>query len=153
MKRLEPSLGRDLGYLRRQGSKKGYIGHRLTQMNTDLYVIIKKNISVNMWLYNSNKFLNESIMGKKLTKEELLAKANEPKMFAMKYHPFYRGKIGVEIKTPVRSYEDFAIWYTPGVAEPCLDIQKIKIRFMNTQIKEILLRLLAMEQESLVWGI
>ena len=28
-------------------------------------------------------------MNKKLTKEELLAKANEPKMFAMKYHPFY----------------------------------------------------------------
>jgi len=48
-------------------------------------------------------------LGKKLTKEELLAKANEPKMFAMKYHPFYRGKIGVEIKTPVRSYEDFTI--------------------------------------------
>lgn len=63
-------------------------------------------------------------MGKELTKEELLAKANEPKMFAMKYHPFYRGKIGVEIKAPVRTYEDFAIWYTPGVAEPCLDIQK-----------------------------
>jgi malate dehydrogenase (oxaloacetate-decarboxylating) len=66
------------------------------------------------------------MMGKKLTKEELLAKANEPKMFAMKYHPFYRGKIGVEIKAPVRSYQDFAIWYTPGVAEPCLDIQKNK---------------------------
>jgi len=65
-------------------------------------------------------------MGKKLTKEELLAKANEPKMFAMKYHPFYRGKIGVEIKSLVRSHEDFAIWYTPGVAEPCLDIQKNK---------------------------
>jgi len=79
VKRLEPSIGRDLGYLRREESKKEYIGHRLTQMNTDLYVIIKKNISVNMWLYNSNKFLNESIMGKKLTKEELLAKANEPK--------------------------------------------------------------------------
>jgi len=52
VKRLEPSIGRDLGYLRREGSKKEYIGHRLTQMNTDLYVIIKKNISVNMWLYS-----------------------------------------------------------------------------------------------------
>ena len=61
---------------------------------------------------------------KKLTKEELLAKAYEPKMFAMKYHPFYRGKIEVELKAPVRTFEDFAIWYTPGVAEPCLDIQK-----------------------------
>lgn len=49
-------------------------------------------------------------MSEKLTKEELLAKANEPKMFAMKYHPFYRGKVGVELKAPVRTYEDFAIW-------------------------------------------
>lgn len=63
-------------------------------------------------------------MTEKMTKEELLAKANEPKMFAMKYHPFYRGKIGIGLKAPVRTYEDFAIWYTPGVAEPCLDIQK-----------------------------
>ena len=63
-------------------------------------------------------------MKKKVTKEKLLAKANEPKMFAMKYHPFYRGKIGIELKAPVRTYKDFAIWYTPGVAEPCLDIQK-----------------------------
>jgi len=63
-------------------------------------------------------------MREKLTKEELLAKANEPKILAMKYHPFYRGKMGVELKAPVRTYEDFAIWYTPGVAEPCLDIQK-----------------------------
>lgn len=66
------------------------------------------------------------MVSEKLSKEELLAKANEPKMFAMKYHPFYRGKIGVELKAPVRSFEDFAIWYTPGVAEPCLDIQKNK---------------------------
>lgn len=67
-------------------------------------------------------------MSEKLTKEELLAKANEPKMFAMKYHPFYRGKIGIELKAPVRSFEDFGIWYTPGVAEPCLDIQKDESR-------------------------
>jgi hypothetical protein len=52
MKRLEPSIGRDLGYLRRVGSKKEYIGHRLTQMNTNLYVIVKKNISINRWLYS-----------------------------------------------------------------------------------------------------
>jgi len=52
VKRLEPIIGRGLRYLRREGSKKEYIGHRLTQMNIDLYVIIKKNISVNMWLYS-----------------------------------------------------------------------------------------------------
>ncbi|MEM2016925.1 MAG: NADP-dependent malic enzyme [Nitrososphaerota archaeon] len=41
----------------------------------------------------------------------------------MKYHPFYRGKIQVTLKVPVRSYDDFAIWYTPGVAEPCKEIK------------------------------
>jgi len=25
-------------------------------------------------------------------------------------------------RVPVRSFNDFAIWYTPGVAQPCLDI-------------------------------
>ncbi len=43
---------------------------------------------------------------------------------AMKYHPVYRGKIEVVPKVPVDSDEDFAIWYTPGVADPCKDIQK-----------------------------
>ena len=64
------------------------------------------------------------MMAKKLSKEELLAKAEEPKKYAMKYHPFYRGKIGVELKAPVRDYNDFAIWYTPGVAEPCKAIHQ-----------------------------
>ncbi len=43
---------------------------------------------------------------------------------AMKYHPLYRGKIEVVPKVPVDSEEDFAVWYTPGVADPCKDIQK-----------------------------
>lgn len=63
-------------------------------------------------------------MSGEITKEQLLAKANEPKKFALKYHPFYQGKVGVELKAPVRSFDDFAIWYTPGVAEPCREIQK-----------------------------
>jgi len=40
----------------------------------------------------------------------------------MKMHPFYRGKIETGIKCPIRDFEDFAIWYTPGVAKPCIDI-------------------------------
>ncbi|UCH02771.1 MAG: NADP-dependent malic enzyme [Candidatus Bathyarchaeota archaeon] len=63
-------------------------------------------------------------MTKKLNVEELLAKANEPKKFAMKYHPFYRGKIQIAPKVPVRAFQDFAVWYTPGVAEPCKAIHK-----------------------------
>jgi malate dehydrogenase (oxaloacetate-decarboxylating) len=42
----------------------------------------------------------------------------------MKYHPFYQGKIEIMSKVPVDSYDDFAIWYTPGVADPCKEIQR-----------------------------
>jgi malate dehydrogenase (oxaloacetate-decarboxylating) len=58
--------------------------------------------------------------------EELLKKAKKPAEFALKYHPFYQGKIEVVPKCPVRSFDDFAIWYTPGVAEPCKVINKSK---------------------------
>ncbi len=60
----------------------------------------------------------------KKTEDELLKKAYEPARLAMKYHPFYEGKIEITAKCPVRNFSDFAIWYTPGVAEPCKDIQK-----------------------------
>ena len=50
---------------------------------------------------------------------ELLAKARKPTAAAMKLHPFYRGKIETALKCTVRDFDDFAIWYTPGVAEPC----------------------------------
>jgi malate dehydrogenase (oxaloacetate-decarboxylating) len=51
--------------------------------------------------------------------DELLAKAEKPAADAMKLHPFYRGKIETALKCRVRDFNDFAIWYTPGVAEPC----------------------------------
>ena len=53
------------------------------------------------------------------TKEELLAKAKQPSADAMRLHPFYRGKVQMMPKCPVRGFGDFAIWYTPGVAAPC----------------------------------
>jgi len=42
----------------------------------------------------------------------------------MKLHPFYRGKMEIVPKCVIRDFNDFAIWYTPGVAEPCRAIQK-----------------------------
>jgi len=45
---------------------------------------------------------------------------------ALKYHPFYKGKVEVIPKCPIRSFSDFGIWYTPGVAQPCKVIQKNK---------------------------
>jgi malate dehydrogenase (oxaloacetate-decarboxylating) len=58
-----------------------------------------------------------------LTKEELLAKAKKPAQDAMKLHPFYKGKVQIMSKCAVRDFNDFAIWYTPGVAAPCRAIQ------------------------------
>ncbi len=54
--------------------------------------------------------------------DKLLAKATKPSGDAMKLHPFYRGKVETALKCTVRSFDDFAIWYTPGVAAPCRDI-------------------------------
>ncbi|MDD8020413.1 MAG: NADP-dependent malic enzyme [Acidobacteriota bacterium] len=63
-------------------------------------------------------------MDKKVTVEELLAKAEQPSKDAMRLHPFYKGKVGVALKCRVRNFQDFAIWYTPGVAAPCMEINK-----------------------------
>ncbi|MGB9714353.1 MAG: NAD(P)-dependent malic enzyme [Candidatus Bathyarchaeales archaeon] len=60
---------------------------------------------------------------KKPTVEELLTKAKKPAQLAPSMHKFYEGKVQVMPKCAIRSYEDFAIWYTPGVAAPCKEIQ------------------------------
>jgi malate dehydrogenase (oxaloacetate-decarboxylating) len=64
------------------------------------------------------------MMSGKLTKEELLAKAKKPAEDAMRLHPFYRGKVQTALKCAVRGLDDFAIWYTPGVAAPCRAIHE-----------------------------
>ncbi len=43
---------------------------------------------------------------------------------SLKLHNIYRGKIETVPKVPVRSLEEFAIWYTPGVAEPSRAINR-----------------------------
>lgn len=63
-------------------------------------------------------------MEERVTKEELLAKARKPARDAMQMHPYYRGKIEIVPKCVIRDVNDFAIWYTPGVAEPCRDIER-----------------------------
>jgi malate dehydrogenase (oxaloacetate-decarboxylating) len=57
------------------------------------------------------------------TPEELLAKAQKPAAEAMRLHPFYKGKVQVMPKCPIRGLADFSIWYTPGVAAPCQAIE------------------------------
>lgn len=63
-------------------------------------------------------------MGYQKDVDKLLKKAQKPSEDAMKLHPFYKGKIQTAPKVPVRSYDDFAIWYTPGVARVCQEIVK-----------------------------
>jgi len=59
-----------------------------------------------------------------LTKEELLEKAKKPAQEAMRLHPYYQGKVQVMPKCAVRDLNDFSVWYTPGVAAPCRDIEQ-----------------------------
>ena len=59
---------------------------------------------------------------KKVTVEELLKKALEPSENAPRLHKFYKGKVGVSVKCRIRDFNDFAIWYTPGVAAVCKEI-------------------------------
>ena len=63
---------------------------------------------------------------KKVTTEELLAKASKWSKIGPPYHTFYRGKLEVMPKCAIRSLQDFSIWYTPGVAAACLEIEKDK---------------------------
>ena len=43
---------------------------------------------------------------------------------SLKRHGEWKGKIEVVSRVPVASKEDLSLAYTPGVAEPCLEIQK-----------------------------
>jgi len=55
--------------------------------------------------------------------ERLLAKAKKPLEVAPELHRLYRGKIETAPRCQVRDMRDFDIWYTPGVAAPCREIQ------------------------------
>jgi malate dehydrogenase (oxaloacetate-decarboxylating) len=43
---------------------------------------------------------------------------------ALKFHKENEGKIALHCKVPVKTKEDITLAYTPGVAEPCLEINK-----------------------------
>lgn len=46
----------------------------------------------------------------------------DKKMLALKKHAQWRGKLEIKVKAPMENQEDLALAYTPGVAEPCLEI-------------------------------
>jgi malate dehydrogenase (oxaloacetate-decarboxylating) len=43
---------------------------------------------------------------------------------ALDLHSAYKGKVQILPKCPIGSTNDFALWYTPGVASPCKAIQE-----------------------------
>ena len=43
---------------------------------------------------------------------------------SLKLHEECRGKIEIKSRVPVKTKEDLSLAYTPGVAQPCLEIQK-----------------------------
>ena len=43
---------------------------------------------------------------------------------SLKLHRTWKGKIGIVSKVPVETKDDLSLAYTPGVAQPCLEIQK-----------------------------
>ncbi|MFC1803460.1 NADP-dependent malic enzyme [Thermoproteota archaeon] len=60
--------------------------------------------------------------------EKMLKEASKWKEISPPMHAFYKGKVEVMPKAAIRSLQDFNIWYTPGVAQACLDIEKDKER-------------------------
>ena len=60
--------------------------------------------------------------GSEPTVGELLAKSEKPAQLSPSMHRFYEGKMQVIPKCTIRSIDDFAIWYTPGVAAACKEI-------------------------------
>lgn len=57
---------------------------------------------------------------------------------ALAYHAEGRpGKIEVKPTKPYRTQNDLSLAYSPGVAYPCLEIQKIRKTYTNIRTKEI----------------
>ena len=54
---------------------------------------------------------------------------------ALNYH--IGGKIEIKVKTPCETSRDLSMAYTPGVAEPCREINADTELATNTQIKQI----------------
>ena len=43
---------------------------------------------------------------------------------SLRLHELWNGKIEIRNKVPVETKEELALAYTPGVAQPCLEVQK-----------------------------
>ena len=59
---------------------------------------------------------------------------------ALDYHALGRpGKIEVVPTKATSTQKDLSLAYSPGVAAPCLELQAIKMMYISTLVREILL--------------
>ncbi|WP_134701978.1 NADP-dependent malic enzyme [Ammoniphilus sp. YIM 78166] len=56
-------------------------------------------------------------------------------MESLKLHQDYQGKLSVQVKVPVNNAKDLSLAYSPGVAEPCLEIFKDPQRVYDYTMK------------------
>jgi malate dehydrogenase (oxaloacetate-decarboxylating) len=56
-------------------------------------------------------------------KQDPLSATMKPSQEALRLHPLYKGKVQIMPKCPIRTPDDFSIWYTPGVAAACKAIE------------------------------
>ena len=49
---------------------------------------------------------------------------------SLRLHGEWKGKIEVVTRVPVENKDDLSLAYTPGVAQPCLEIQRMWINLM-----------------------
>jgi len=54
--------------------------------------------------------------------KDRLERANKPQELSLTLHDFYHGKMETVPKCVVRNMDDFSVWYSPGVAGPCMEI-------------------------------
>ena len=64
-------------------------------------------------------FLQETI--KRIPKEDIII---DYAIESLRLHGEWKGKIEVVTTVPVETKDDLSLAYTPGVAQPCLEIQK-----------------------------
>lgn len=52
---------------------------------------------------------------------------------SLEMHEHFGGKMEIRAKVPVQDKYDLSLAYSPGVAAPCLEIEKIHQRYMTIQ--------------------
>src|SRR3989339_707585 len=57
-------------------------------------------------------------------------------MNPLEFHEKYKGKLSVNSKVPLKDMKDLSIAYTPGVAEPCKEINKDISKVYKYTIKQ-----------------